>query len=84
MPLIEAERIDITSLVNGHDIECECMLSPGHRRQAQTGRVEAHLPVPRPYPGPGLATMLMCNECYGDWVDHPEEFGGFLDNSHRV
>lgn len=26
MPLIEAERIEITSLVNGKDVECECML----------------------------------------------------------
>ena len=33
---------------------------------------------------PGVTTMLICDECYGDWVDHPEEFGGFLDSSHRV
>jgi hypothetical protein len=85
MPLIEAERIEITSLVNGKDVECECMLC--HLPiGAEHGPVEWKLTFrfPGPYPKPDLATMLMCDECYRDWADHPEEFGGFLDSSYRV
>lgn len=69
----------------GHDIECECMvchLPPG----------TLHAPVewkltwcfPGPYPAPGTDVMLMCDECHQDWIDHPEELGGYPVSSQRV
>jgi len=85
MTLIDASPVDIATMVGGGDIECECML-------CHLPLGEPHGPVrwkltfrfPGPYPEPGVATMLMCDPCYEDWVKHPEEFGGFPNGGHKV
>ena len=85
MSLISAEPIDLVSLVGHEDIECECML-------CHLPLDEPHGPVqwkltfrfPGPYPEPGTATMLLCDPCFRDWVDHPDEFGGFPEAGHKV
>lgn len=85
MPLVDVVLIDLAALVDSRDIECECMLCHLPRGQKH-GPVQWKLTwrFPGPYPKPGTATMLMCNLCYLDWLNHPDEFGGFPDSSHKI
>ena len=85
MTVIETTPVDLESLIGSGDIDCECMLChlpPG----LPHGPVEWKLTFrfTGPYPKPGLATMLMCDPCQKDWVNHPQEFGGFPDGGHKI
>ncbi len=67
MPFIEALPINLADVVNGKDIECECMAC--HLPlDVKHGPVEWRLTwrFPGPYPEPGIDTMLMCDPCYRD------------------
>ncbi|CAM4005427.1 hypothetical protein [Smaragdicoccus niigatensis] len=85
MPSVEAIPVNLVELVNAGDLECECMAC--HLPlELKHGPVEWKLTwrFPGPYPVPGEDTMLLCEPCYRDWIEHPDELGGFPRASHRV
>jgi len=85
MLLVDAVPTNLTELVNADDIECECMLC--HiPLSAKHEPVEWTLTFrfPGPFPEAGSSTMLLCDPCYRDWVEHPDDFGGFPESSHRI
>lgn len=84
-PFMEAAPVDLADLVGRGDIECECMLC--HLPlDVKHGLIEWKFTFrfPGPYPEPGVSTMLLCDECYRDWVNNPDDFGGFPESSHKV
>lgn len=83
--MIEVGPIDLASLVDASEIECECMVC--HLPfGAVHGPVEWRLTVhfPGPYPEPGDETMLLCTPCYEDWRDHAEDLYAIAGRSHKV
>lgn len=83
--MIDATPIDISELVGGPDIECECMVC--HLPlDAAHGPVEWRLTVhfPGPYPATDKETMLLCTPCYEEWRDHADELFAIAGRNHQI
>jgi hypothetical protein len=68
------------------DIACECMLCDlpfGQRHEPVTWRLVWDFNRP-PAVEHGEGAMLMCDHCFHDWVDNPDEFGGDPVRFHRI
>lgn len=85
MSMVDAERINLDELMTHENIECECMVC--HLPvDEEHGPIEWKLTWrwPGPFPEAGVATMLLCDPCFRDWVDDPEFFGGAAESMHKI
>lgn len=77
----ELEHVDI-----GRELDCECMLCDlpfGVNHEPVQWRLVWDFNR-SPAVEHGESSMVMCDHCFRDWIDNPDDFGGDPVRFHRI
>jgi hypothetical protein len=84
-PLAEPTQIAEQEVAFASDIDCECMvchLPPGIDHSPISWKL--NVKFLGNFTTPGTGTMLLCEECFRDWTEHPEDLDVRVVSAHRI